>query len=612
MKTTTIALSALSGLAILGVGYTSGCTSDAYTPSGQTSHLGSGGTGTGGAAGTTSSGGAGGGGGTATTTIGGGGASGSTAVGGSGPGTGGASGGGGTTRAGGTSGSVGGSGSGGTSAGGAGGTGTGGGGSTSPAACTDGKTPAGVACITWGSPAAGAPTGTGSTATVTVDTSRTVGTIGDDFNGFSYEKTQMTNASLTAANKELIALHKLLGKPLTRIGANDVDNCTWGGTGPAPTTPSGAPFTKSIKTGMVDSLCEFLAQTGTKVIYGVNYSRNDVAASTAEATYVMSKCPSSVYSFEIGNEIEKYGSWTAQQARYERFADAILAIPGTVLVGPAATDGSYSSLTVPYIRTQAAKYGNKIVAATQHLYVAGSGTTGATLAALQTTTNKFTNIINAVNPVVVQYKLPRAWRFGELNTFSQHGQPGVSDTLIEGLWAIDVLFTIAKGGCSGLNFHGGETGMDGTRPFTYQPIQMVNGRVTQVQPEFHGMLLFTLAGQGKMVGTTVTTTNANFTGYALKADDGFVSVVLINRNASSGVNATVNMGAAASSASAIYLQGKTAGLLTEVARNVTLAGATVAAAGTWRPDPPYTLTPSGNTVAVHVPAASAVLVHVVM
>jgi hypothetical protein len=267
---------------------------------------------------------------------------------------------------------------------------------------------------------------------------------------------------------------------------------------------------------------------------------------------------------------------------------------------------------VPYIKSEVAKYGNKIVAATQHLYVAGSGTTGATLAALVTTSNKFANIIQTVNPVVVQNNMPRTWRFGELNTFSQHGQPGVSDTLIEALWSIDVLFTAAKGGCSGLNYHGGETGMDGTRPFTYEPIQMVSGKVTQVQPEFHGMLMFTLAGQGKMVSTTVTTTNGNFTGYALKADGGFVSVVLINRNANDGVNATVNMGAAATSASAIYLKGKTPGLLTEEAKNVTLAGATVSASGTWSPTAPYTITPSGNTVAVYVPAASAVLVHVVM
>ena len=39
----------------------------------------------------------------------------------------------------------------------------------------------------WGTPVTGGPTGTGTTATVTVNPSTTVGTIGADFTGFSYE-----------------------------------------------------------------------------------------------------------------------------------------------------------------------------------------------------------------------------------------------------------------------------------------------------------------------------------------------------------------------------------------------------------------------------------------
>jgi len=79
------------------------------------------------------------------------------------------------------------------------------------------------------------------------------------------------------------------------------------------------------------------------------------------------------------------------------------------------------------------------------------------------------------------------------------------------------------------------------------------------------------------------------------------SVVLDNKDATSGVNATVDLGAAVSSASAIYLQGTPAGNLTAAAGNVTLAGAQVTAAGVWNRNPPYIQATSGNTVSVFVP-----------
>jgi hypothetical protein len=151
--------------------------------------------------------------------------------------------------------------------------------------------------------------------------------------------------------------------------------------------------------------------------------------------------------------------------------------------------------------------------------------------------------------------------------------------------------------------------MDGSVPFYYEPIEEDHGVVAQVQPEYYGMLLFAQAGTGSMVSTTVTTSAQYFTAWAIKAD-GFTSVVLNNRNASSGVNAAVDLGVAVGRASAIYLQGTPAGSLTAPAGSVTLAGAQVTAAGVWNRNPPYIQATSGNTVSVYVPPASAALVRV--
>jgi hypothetical protein len=121
------------------------------------------------------------------------------------------------------------------------------------------------------------------------------------------------------------------------------------------------------------------------------------------------------------------------------------------------------------------------------------------------------------------------------------------------------------------------------------------------------MLLFTQAGVGSMVSATVTTSAQYFTAWAVKAN-GSVSVVLNNRNASSGVSATVDLGSAVNSASAIYLE--SGGNLTAAAGSVTLADAQVSVAGDWPRNAPYIQTVSGNTVSVYVPAASAALVRV--
>jgi hypothetical protein len=460
----------------------------------------------------------------------------------------------------------------------------------------------------WGNPVTGGPSGTGTTATVTVNPGSVVGTIGADFTGFSYEKTHIMNGSLTSNNTNMIALYKLLGSPMMRIGANDVEVCTWAGTGTAPAQPNGQPFNTKVTTGGVDQLCGFLAATGTKVIYGVNFRLGNVTASAAEAAYVMSKCPSSIVAFEIGNEPDKFGNWAAQQTQYEQFATAILAAPGALIAGPACTSGSAASFSAPFADSEETKLGSKLTVLTQHSYVAGAGSSDCSLPNLQITTSKLTDIFDTIQAAATKNKIP-SWRMDENNTCSGHGQQNLSDTFISALWAVDYMFESAKRGASGVNFHNGETGMDGTVPFYYEPIKETNGVVVQVQPEYYGMLLFSQAGAGSMVSTTVTTSAQNFTAWAIKAN-GFTSVVLNNRNASSAVSATVNLGAAVTSASAIYLQGTPASNLTAAAGNVTIAGSQVTVAGVWNRNAPYIQAVSGNNVSVYVPAASVALVRV--
>ena len=497
---------------------------------------------------------------------------------------------------------------------GTGGAGTGSGGTTTATGGTGGSVSDGGGgsppTIGWTTPVPGGPTGVGTIATVTVDTGTTVGTIGPDFAGFSFEKTHLMNGSLTSNNKSLIALYKLLGSPLTRIGANDVERCTWSGAGPAPSQPNGKPFAVKLTTGGVDQFCGFLAATGSKAIYGVNFQLGNVTASAAEAAYVMSQCSSSIVGFEIGNEPDKFGTWAAQQGDWESFADAILATPGAMLVGPACTTKAATLFAVPFADDIAAKYPGKLAVLSQHTYVAAANSSDCSVPNLQITTTKLTDVFDTLQAAAVQNNLPD-WRMDENNTCSGHGQQGVSDTFISSQWAIDYMFEVAKRGGRGVNFHTSENGMDGTVPFYYEPLREDQGMIVQVQPEYYGLLLFAEAGAGAMLSTSVTTGAQSFSAWAIKANDGFVSVVLNNRNASNGVSAMLNLGAAVNVASAIYLQPTPPGSLTAGPGSVTLAGAQVSAAGEWPRNPPYIQTVSGSSVSVYVPPASTALVRVV-
>jgi hypothetical protein len=85
-------------------------------------------------------------------------------------------------------------------------------------------------------------------------------------------------------------------------------------------------------------------------------------------------------------------------------------------------------------------------------------------------------------------------------------------------------------------------------------------------------------------------------------------VVLDNKDETKSVNATVNVGAAVTSASAIYLMSTPASQTAQT--GITLAGAGIGKDGSWKYAAPYAMTTSGSSVIVPVPPASAVLLRV--
>jgi hypothetical protein len=456
----------------------------------------------------------------------------------------------------------------------------------------------------------GGPVFTGPTTngTVTVNRATRMGQLAPGFAGFSFEKSHMTDGWFTGTNAPLIALFKLLGPGFVRIGADDVDSTTWV---PGALPVAGGQTSTNIGTVDVDGLAAFLSAAGWKTIYGVSM-RSAIAPSVAESVYASAKLGSSLHSLEIGNEINFFANNAVgtPMMQWESFQVAVAAAtPGIPLAAPAAA-GAIPSFTVPFVNAEA----KKIVLVTEHYYK-GAASSMPTVAQILAIDPSVVTQSQQLAAAAQANNIPDGYRWGEMNSYSGHGAQGVSDVFASALWGIDFMLTTAQYGAAGVNFHGGGQNMDGnvctngvascTKPFRYSPIDEVNSQVTAAAPLYYGMLLVSRAGTGNMLATTAAAGALNFSGYTISQADGSTNVVLVNKDATNGVNATVDIGAAVTEADGTYLQAPS---LTSTT-GVTFAGAGVTPAGSWNPNPPFALTATGNSVRVLVPPASAVIVH---
>jgi hypothetical protein len=120
------------------------------------------------------------------------------------------------------------------------------------------------------------------------------------------------------------------------------------------------------------------------------------------------------------------------------------------------------------------------------------------------------------------------------------------------------------------------------------------------------MLLVAGAGTGDVLATMAKASDLNFTAYAISLADGSTNVVLDNKDTANAVQASINIGKAASAASGVFLDGPS--LL--ATSGVTFAGESISPLGAWIPAPAWTLPVMGNVVSILVPPASGALVHV--
>jgi hypothetical protein len=433
--------------------------------------------------------------------------------------------------------------------------------------------------------------------TVTVLPGTKLGTIGAGFAGLSYEKDHLNDGFFTPTNTDLIGLFKRLGTSVLRIGGNSVDTTTWSATGAGDTTGVIAPPD-------VAALKGFIAATGWSVIYGVNMAADDPTAAAAEATNVEAELGTSLYGFEIGNECDLYSgngdrptSWTYADfdAQWKTFYSPMHSAASTAAFTGPASAGNVTNWTVPFAADEA----SVIVLLTQHYYRGNGMSPMSTLAELLLPDQNLITELGELATAATSNHIARGYRLSEANSFYNGGASGISDAYGTALWVIDFLFTNARYGSSGVNFHGGGDGMG------YTPIADLDSVVVEARPDYYGMLLFTLAGQGPLVETDVATTTLNFTAYAVTPTGGETNVVLVNKDPTATVRATVDLGASATQAATTLLTGPSLGSTT----GYTLGGVAVGKDGTWTPVATPSMPVTNMKLTVEVPPASALLVH---
>jgi hypothetical protein len=432
------------------------------------------------------------------------------------------------------------------------------------------------------------------TAAISLNTAAPGALLASDFAGLSYEKSKLTSPLFSGSNTAMIAMLRLLGPSVLRIGGNSVDKSSWKGvaSGLTPILPAD-----------VDALAAFARATGWSVIYGINLADNTTANSVDEATYAATALGSSLLGLEIGNEPDLYAS-NGDRATTYTFADfdaewtAVAAairqaIPGAVLTGPAAAY-NINGYTAPFAHAN----GAQAALLTQHYYRANGQAATSTLDLLLQPDPTLLKNLQLLSAAASANALPLGYRMAECNSFYNGGAPDVSDAYGTALWSLDYMFACALAQCRGVNFHGGGNGTG------YTPIADSNGVVVQARPVFHGMAMFAQLAQGHAVPASVTLgQSVNFTAYGVARTDGGTNVLLVNKDPAVTVIAAVDAGASVSAMTPLALTGPglsaTTGLL--------LGGAPIGADGTWSPQKATALPAANGRLTVDVPPLSALL-----
>ena len=418
-----------------------------------------------------------------------------------------------------------------------------------------------------------------------------------DFVGLSYEVREFTNPYFfSAKNTGLIRAFKAISpRGVLRLGGNTSEFGWWKGTpdSPEPEHPHireviGEPKASyyAVTPEAVRNLAAFLEATGWTCLYGINMGTNTPARAAEEAAFVFKALGSRLQYFQIGNEVNLFGShlrdpqtWSAQTYLTEwlALARAIAARVPEARFGMPDINDDLSWLPQIAAAWHSVENPPRVTMLTHHYYFGGPPS------------NPDVNIPNLLKPatmVKVQNMADTATaaatkmgirvRMTEGNTCYRGGKPGVSDVFAAALWSADYSLLLAANSYSGVNLHGGTgpiiaSGLGGimfgdevlkdqgatpeqiaTHPHPYYSPIAEFGSEYVLEPVAYGLKF-----AGSLAGATLIEADLtaklqaagiNATAYAARLPSGQTSVIALNKDMENGLALRLDFGAVKSGA----------------------------------------------------------------
>jgi hypothetical protein len=428
-----------------------------------------------------------------------------------------------------------------------------------------------------------------------------------------------TGRSPAPINPVLIRLLRGLAPgqaPVLRIGGDSADQSWWPIRGTV--APAGVNYT--ITPGWIQVARALASHLGAQMIMGLNMAGGRPAVTATEARVLFKGIgPRYITDFEIGNEPDVYAEfpWFTDRHGKTVFARASnwnllefiaqysqwrAAIPPVPLAGPAFAELNWISGLGAFLNVE---HGLRLV--TVHRYPLRAGVTDTHSAIYASIPNLLSDQASAglaqgVAPAVAAANAyGRPLRLDEMNSASNRGQRGVSDTFASALWVLDTMFNFANVGVAGVNLHSLPNAA--YELFTFSNPHHVWQAF--VHPEYYGMLMFAQAFPPGARFLPVSGPSGPLKIWANQTPDGHIRVEMINKDTTNAYQVQIQV-PGASIASLDYLQAPSVSSTT----GVTLGGQTFGNETTSGSLPPPRTVPAlsvGGYYSVNVPAASAVL-----
>ena len=434
-------------------------------------------------------------------------------------------------------------------------------------------------------------------AVLTIDLTHPERQFADGAIGLSVETKELATQNLSVGNSALVALMRLLGPAVLRVGGNSLDLSWW----TSNNEPAPAWATSVITPITLASLHRLLIATGWRVILGLDLGHFDPARAANEARVAKHIIGSHLLGFEIGNEPNDYGgraiglrssTYSAEEylSELSSYINAIRSVsPGVSFYGP---DLGWQHAQ-PWLTELASSKSLAFAELTQHYYPTtynrpdGPCTETPVPTALELLSPGVRQQENeALQTIIAAGELAHLpVRISETNNTAScdaPGGPATSPVFASALWSLDWTLRAASAGISGLNFHGN---LGRCRPEAFAPMCTPAHPATAreelaARPEYYGLLAARQLEGGRFVPTHLSTASPwpNVTTWATLTPKGAVRIAIDNLG-TKFVSQSISIPSTGYRATSELLAGPSI----KATSNITLGGSRLPQ-GRWRPE----------------------------